>query len=207
MNFWDRFERVADDWDVLRHPFYERWNRGELLRDELARYSGQYRHAVVALADASARAAEGADESVRPHLTEHAEEEASHVALWDQFVDEVGGDAQAEPTAETQVCAEAWLGQDRSTPEALAALYAIESAQPRIATVKRDGLIAHYGVDAGRGTEYFDLHAELDHEHAAAHRALLEPLVGRGQDDEMLAAVREALAGNWALLDGVDRSS
>jgi pyrroloquinoline-quinone synthase len=205
MSFWDRFERIADDWNVLRHPFYERWNEGELLRDELARYSGQYRHAVEALADASAKAADGADESVRPQLEEHAAEEASHVPLWDQFVEEVGGDSDAEPTLETQVCADAWVGEGRSTDEALAALYAIESAQPAIATIKRDGLIRHYGVEPGRGTEYFDLHAELDHEHAAAHRALLEPLVGHGNDDAMLAAMREALAGNWALLDGIDR--
>jgi pyrroloquinoline-quinone synthase len=205
MSFWDRLARVADDWDVLRHPFYERWNRGELLRDELARYSGQYRHAVVALADASAAAADGADESVRPHLTEHAEEEASHVELWDKFVDATGGDTDAEPTPETQVCAEAWVGRDRSTAEALTALYAIEAAQPRIADVKYEGLVAHYGFEPGSGTEYFELHAKLDHDHAAAHRELLEPLVGRGSDEQMLAAAREVLAGNWALLDGVER--
>ena len=205
MTFWDRFERIADDWNVLRHPFYERWTRGELLRDELARYSGQYRHAVVALADGSAGAAAGAEDTVRPHLESHAAEEAGHVALWDQFVDATGGDAAAEPTPETQVCVAAWVGEHRSTAAALAALYAIESAQPRIAAVKRDGLTEHYGFDAGPGTEYFELHSELDHEHAAAHREMLEPLVGNGQDEEMLDAAREALAGNWALLDGVDR--
>src|SRR4051794_41769337 len=90
MTFWDRFARIADDWNVLKHPFYERWNRGELLRDELARYSGQYRHAVVALADASASAAAGADESVRPQLAAHAEEEAGHGPIWDPVVDEAG---------------------------------------------------------------------------------------------------------------------
>jgi pyrroloquinoline-quinone synthase len=205
MSFWDRAERIADDWNVLRHPFYERWNDGELLREELARYSGQYRHAVKALADASAKAAEGADEPVREQLEEHAEEEASHVELWDEFVDEVGGDAGADPVLETQICANAWIGEGRSTEESLAALYVIESAQPAIADVKRDGLLTHYGVEPGPGTRYFDLHAKLDHEHAAAHRELLEPLVGRGRDDAMLAAMREALAGNWALLDGIDR--
>src|SRR5262245_15764885 len=43
--------------DVLRHPFYRRWSAGELTRAELAHYAGQYRHAVVALARASAQAA------------------------------------------------------------------------------------------------------------------------------------------------------
>src|SRR4029450_9042212 len=35
---------------ILEHPFYTRWERGELTRDELADYAGEYRHAVVALA-------------------------------------------------------------------------------------------------------------------------------------------------------------
>src|SRR4051794_167707 len=152
MNFWERLERIADGRDGLRHPFYERWNRGELLRDELARYSGQYRHAVEALADGSASAAASADGETRAQLEAHAEEEESHVPLWDRFVDEVGGDRAADPAPETQICADSWTGQGRSTDEALAALYAIESAQARIATVKLDGLTEHYGVDRGPGT-------------------------------------------------------
>jgi hypothetical protein len=53
---------------VLRHSFYERWVHGELAPRELAFYAGQYRHAVVALADAA------------PHAGDerHAEEERSH---------------------------------------------------------------------------------------------------------------------------------
>ena len=51
-----QIEAVREAWDVLRHPFYARWSRGELTREELARYAGQYRHAVVALADAAERA-------------------------------------------------------------------------------------------------------------------------------------------------------
>ena len=207
MTFWDRLDRVAADWNVLQHPFYKRWSDGELLRDELARYSGQYRHAVVALADASAQAAESASGEEREHLLEHAAEESGHVELWDGFVDAVGGDSSAEATTETEICSAAWVGEDRSTPEALAAMYAIESAQPRIAEVKAEGLVAHYGVEPGPATEYFRVHAELDHEHAAAHRALLEPYVGNGQDDALLAAAREALAGNWALLDGIERDA
>jgi hypothetical protein len=55
----DLFERIAaarERWNVLKHPFYTRWERGELTRPELAFYAGEYRHAVVALADAAAAA-------------------------------------------------------------------------------------------------------------------------------------------------------
>src|SRR6185503_7856888 len=56
-DFWSRLEEVRARWNVLEHPFYQRWSAGELSRDELARYAGEYRHAVVALADAAAGAA------------------------------------------------------------------------------------------------------------------------------------------------------
>src|SRR6266480_2762995 len=49
-------DEARQRWDVLKHPFYERWERGELTREELAFYAGEYRHAVVALARAAAAA-------------------------------------------------------------------------------------------------------------------------------------------------------
>ena len=205
MTFWDRLDRIAADWNVLEHRFYARWSRGELTRDELAAYSGQYRHAVLALAGAARAAAPAADTRTADHLRAHAAEEAEHVELWDRFVGAVGGDTAAAPAPETELCAAAWAREGRSGAATLAALYAIESAQPAIAETKRRGLVAHYGFEPGEATAYFDVHATLDHEHAAAHRELLEREVGRGADDELLGAAREALAGNWALLDGVER--
>ena len=58
----------------------------------------------------------------------------------------------------------------------------------------------HYGVGADEpGAAYFALHSERDHEHAAEARAQLD-----GQEDKRLVSLAEsALAGNWALLDGV----
>jgi pyrroloquinoline-quinone synthase len=205
VTFWDRLDAVRADWDVLAHPFYERWSRGELLREELARYSGQYRHAVVALADASAAAAPDADGELRRHLDEHAAEEAEHVELWDRFVEATGGDVDATATPETEICAATWAGAERSVEETLVALYAIESAQPRIAEVKRLGLVEEYGFEEGPATTYFDVHAERDHEHAAAHRAHLEAALDDADQDDLIEAARQVLAANWALLDGVER--
>ena len=59
-------------------------------------------------------------------------------------------------------------------------LYAIESAQPAISRTKLDGLVEHYGFEEGPATEYFSLHSERDHEHAAQSRQLIEErLAGR----------------------------
>ena len=35
MNLFERLDAVADRWNVLRHPFYERWECGALSRAEL----------------------------------------------------------------------------------------------------------------------------------------------------------------------------
>ena len=54
MELFDRLDGARERWNVLRHPFYLRWERGELTRDELAFYAGEYRHVVVALARTAA---------------------------------------------------------------------------------------------------------------------------------------------------------
>ena len=87
MDLWSRLDDVRARWDVLEHPFYTRWSAGELSREDLARYAGQYRHAVVALAQAADRAAHAASRAERAELAAHAGEEAAHVSLWDAFAD------------------------------------------------------------------------------------------------------------------------
>jgi len=86
---WERISRAR--WNALRHPFYVRSTAGELTGEELARYSGQYRHAVVAVAQVSEAAADAAPP--RAELRAHAVEEREHVGLWDDFV-VAGGAAQ-----------------------------------------------------------------------------------------------------------------
>ncbi len=61
MTFFDRLEATRERWNVLEHPFYQRWSAGERTREELAVYAGQYRHAVPALAEAAASAARAAE--------------------------------------------------------------------------------------------------------------------------------------------------
>ena len=196
-DFFTRLEDVQARWNVLEHPFYTRWSAGELTRGELAVYAGEYRHAVDALARASERVAE-----LEPALAGHAREERAHVALWDRFA-AAAGTVAAEPAAESVACAQAWEGASRDLDGHLAALYAIESAQPRISQVKADGLREHYGYT--EGTEYFDLHATRDVEHAAEERALLEPRLAEADVDALLAEAEAVLRANWELLDGVER--
>lgn len=190
-----QLEAVRESWNVLRHPFYARWSRGELTERELAFYAGQYRHAVVALADAAQRAG-----------SPHAAEEREHVALWDEFAGAVGGATEAAPLPETAACATAWAGEGRDQLAGLAALYAIESAQPAISETKREGLLRFYGAAPdSAATRYFDVHATRDVEHAAEGLAELEARATDADIARLVAEAERVLKANWELLDGVER--
>jgi pyrroloquinoline-quinone synthase len=192
MNLIERIDEARARWNVLDHPFYLRWERGELSRDDLAFYAGEYRHAVVALADA---AAVGGDAG-------HAAEEAAHVQLWDDFAAALDAPLDREPRSETRECAAAWRAEDSLAARAV--LYAVESGQPDISRTKLTGLVDHYGFTAGsKGTEYFELHADRDHEHAAASAEVLGKAAPEDAD-RLVAAATAALEGNWSLLDGVE---
>jgi pyrroloquinoline quinone (PQQ) biosynthesis protein C len=197
---WERIERSRERWNVLSHPFYRRWSDGELSAEELARYSGQYRWAVEAIATLSADAADAAPD--RPELRRHAAEEVGHVRLWDGFVTAAGGEAADPPTAETRECVSVWT-EDGDLLSKLARLYAIESGQPRISRTKLDGLLNRYGFEDGAGTAYFRTHETRDVEHAAEARVLIEKLASEEDADRLVSAAESAFRANWRLLDGV----
>lgn len=197
---WERIERSRERWNVLEHPFYQRWSNGDLSREELARYSGQYRHAVEAIAAVSAAAADALPE--RHELRRHAAEERGHVRLWDGFVEAVGGETAAGPTPETADCVDAWAGEGDAIA-LLARLYAVEAAQPAISRTKREGLLERYGFEDGSGTVYFKVHEGRDVEHAAEVRELISELASDDDADRIVAEAERAYAANWRLLDGV----
>lgn len=199
LGIWERIESARARWNVLEHPFYQRWSAGELTAEELANYSGQYRHAVGAVARISSAVAECLPD--RPELRSHAVEEAAHVELWDRFVAAVGGDTGAEPNAETRECVAAWTAADGLLAN-LARLYAVESGQPEISRTKREGLVGHYGVADGAGTAYFRVHETRDLEHAAQTRELICELAGDGDEDALVESAESAFRANWRLLDG-----
>lgn len=205
MQLFDRLDAARERWNVLRHPFYRRWSEGELSREELSFYAAEYRHAVIALADASEAVADACEDAAHATLAEHAREERDHVGLWDRFAQALEADLDREPLAETAECADAWRAAADEL-EGLVVLYAVEANQPAISHTKLAGLRAHYGMaEPDPAVAYFSLHAERDHEHAAQSRGLLERRLGELDADRAVTLAEGALAGNWRLLDGVER--
>jgi pyrroloquinoline-quinone synthase len=200
--------------DVLEHPFYVRWNAGELTEPELALYAGQYAHAVGALADAAAKAVECAPPKMRGELERHADEEAAHIDLWREFAIAAGADADdpEPPLPQTRDCVDAWTA-GRDLPEHLAVLYVLEAGQPEISRTKLHGLTEHYGFRCDApGTEYFRTHQTLDVEHSRQNADLICEVApgqpdGAALQDRLVALADAALRGNWALLDGIQASS
>jgi pyrroloquinoline-quinone synthase len=199
---WERIEESRARHNVLEHPFYVRWSAGELSREELARYAGQYRHATEALARLCEETAEVAPEARRDEISAHAAEEEAHVGLWDDFVEAAGGEIGAEPTPETAECVTAWTAPDGYLAQ-LARMYAIESGQPEISRIKREGLSRFYGIDGGPGSEYFRVHEEADHAHAEESRHLIEEAIAPEDEDALVEAAESAFRANLRLLDGV----
>jgi pyrroloquinoline-quinone synthase len=210
MNVLASLDETREAKNILEHPFYQRWSAGELSAEELCCYAGEYRRAVIALAEASASAAAKAPADHAEALRAHAAEEASHVALWEEFARATGAGEQtgAPALAETEACAQAWTeGEDLL--EHLAVLYAIEASQPEVAKTKLEGLTAHYGfAPEGPAVEYFATHQLRDVEHAREAGELIEELMPTVADPEgkaevMVKLAEQALDANWRLLDGV----
>jgi pyrroloquinoline quinone (PQQ) biosynthesis protein C len=123
-----------------------------------------------------------------------------HLALFDRFAEAVREDRCAStpgPAAVALVDTYRSL-VDEGPAAALAGLAAYETQAPDIAASKADGLRRSYGLDRA-GTEFWDVHAELDAEHGDwALEALA--LAGADPGEVRMAAGRAADAW-WAFLD------
>lgn len=218
-------------YDLLTHPFYTAWSRGELTHEQLHFYGEQYLAHVAAfptcLTALHAHMPEGP--ARRAVLNNAFEEEAdgrSHADLWRDFIagmdtasqkkdchSEVRAAAEesassALPSITALVSTFRALAETAPPAEAIAAFYAYESQVPRIAAEKRRGLRDHYAADS-KTCEYFRIHETADVHHAQVWMDLLDAEVASAADKsaceaDILRGTELAAQALWSALDGIE---
>jgi pyrroloquinoline-quinone synthase len=200
---------------LLDHPFYQRWNAGELTREELQEYGRQYYHYALAFPTfLSGMHAQTEDIETRQLLLENLIEEErgdeNHPELWLRFCealglgrDEVKGGAPNEATCALIGTLKS-LTRDGALHEGLAALYAYESQVPAVAKTKIDGLAKWYGIEAPRDIAFFTVHMDADVVHSSTSRELLARLCDDdAKTEDAAAAATLTTNALYAFLDSV----
>ena len=201
--------------DLLLHPFYQAWSRGELTLEDLADYAQDYYHHVSAFPRYLAAFARRLDKSeLREVVLANLSDELgtrpteSHAAVWLQFAQGVGiaPTRKTIPSSSMKELMDFYedVASSGSVEEALAAFYAYESQVPRVAGEKLRGLKEFYDAD-DRTCQYFSLHMTADVYHAKAWRIQLEKRIASpGIASRALAAATAASQALWDALDGIE---
>ena len=196
---------------LLSHPFYRRWEAGELRPQELAEYAVHYRAfeavlptVLTAVVDRLVADGEiGAADLVARNLADELGHPRSHLDLFDEFAGALPDEAVARSAGPAAVAlADTYRALAAESPAAaIAGLAAYETQAAAIAATKGDGLRRWYGMDAA-GTSFWDVHATMDAEHGDW---AIEALARLDADPaEVADASRRAADAWWALLDERD---
>ncbi len=216
MSIANEVDRMIEERSLLKHPFYQAWQKGELELDTLRTYAGQYYHHVLAFPQyVSGAHANCPGQSDRQELLENLIEEErgdeNHPELWLRFGEALG--LQRESVADDD-----WLPETRhlvdtyrdvtkngSFAEAATALYCYESQVPEVAKQKIAGLEKFYGVKDERGLQFFNVHIGADEWHAEVGRGFIDRY-GDEDPDAVRATAELCLDALWGFLDGVQRT-
>jgi pyrroloquinoline-quinone synthase len=211
----DEIDRMIEERSLLKHPFYQAWQRGELTLDTLRTYAGQYYQHVLAFpqyvsgAHANCPAQKDRQELLE-NLIEEERGEENHPELWLRFGDALGVPREAiveeEWLPETKHLVDTYreVTKDGSFAEAATALYCYESQVPEIARQKIAGLEKFYGVNDERGLQFFTVHISADEWHAEVGRGFIDRY-GDQQPEAVRATAQRCLDALWGFLDGVYR--
>ncbi len=213
----DRIDALIAERSLLKHPFYQTWQAGELTLDALGGYACQYYHHVLAfptyVSGTHANCGDLADrQELLENLIEEEHGENNHPELWLRFGEALGLQREvmitSTPLPETTALIETYRTITKDTPfiRGISALYAYESQVPQVAGTKMDGLKRFYGITDPRALKFFVVHHSLDVEHSRVTRNLVAKY---GESDEAqeqaTSAVDKATRVLLAFLDGVYR--
>jgi pyrroloquinoline-quinone synthase len=223
VSFEEQVDSIVAERHLLRHPFYVAWSKGELSRDQLRQYAGQYLHHVLAEPTylsavhsntphftSDGKSDLGPRQTILQNLVDEELGPRNHPALWKRFAQalELSEDdlaaAAALPATRRLIETFTQLCRNRPYYAGLAALHAFESQVPAIAAVKIEGLRRFYGFSDAADFEFFTVHQTADVAHSAAEWRLIDRAADTPEKRaEVLAATQQACDALWSFLDGV----
>ncbi|MBI3547977.1 MAG: CADD family putative folate metabolism protein [Elusimicrobia bacterium] len=215
MGWWRDVEAIIEENSLLKHPFYQAWQKGMLSIEDLRYYARQYYpHVAHFPRYVSATHSNTADADVRRMLLENLIEEergeANHPELWLRFAEGLGEDRKAVLAAdvqpETARCVDTFmsLSKDADALKGLSALYAYESQIPAVSRTKMQGLGEFYGIKDDRTQSFFKVHEAADVWHSQTEREAIERLADTPEKRETVKrSVEASCKAVWELLDGV----
>lgn len=208
-SFWMEAEARIKKYDLLTHPFYVAWAKGELAKEDLKMYAMHYYKHVEAFPEyLEALEKRLPENGLRTAIRENREDELgsksadkkSHSDMWLDFAQGMGADSEASRDFDPMPEVKQLISQFRkvaergSSVEALAAFYAYESQVPRIAGEKAMWLKDLYGADT-KSCRYFSVHSTADIEHANIWKQLIsKEIAGAG----VSAAIQNGNSGEIA---------
>lgn len=198
-------EEALEGRRLLSHPFYQRWSRGELHREELGAYAAQYRFIEAALPGwlGSIHGCASSPELrdlVQRNLDDEVGGAVTHLELFDRFAAAVG--AMTPGTTEISLATRSLLNTHdelvaSSPAEGLTAVLAYELQSPEVSASKAAGLRSQYGVD-GASVAFWDVHASVEGDHASW--TLDAVITAGGKPATVGPAARRAADAWWAFL-------
>lgn len=197
---------------LLKHPFYQMWNKGELNQEILADYALQYyKHVEAFPRYISLIHSQCEDLKNRQilleNLIEEEQGEENHPKLWRDFACELG--IKEEDFENTKLYSKTAILVNRffdlcrkSYASGLGALYAYEHQTPAVAESKINGLKEFYNIVSEKALKFFEVHKEADVWHSDEVADLIKKLSPQEQQEATKSAL-EAADLLWGFLDGM----
>jgi pyrroloquinoline-quinone synthase len=215
--FLDTLNECIFPHDLLNHPFYQAWSRGELTSLDLQQYAKDYYHQVESFPRCLTQLARRLENSelrqaILANLTEElgGRHGRSHADLWLDFaagIGTAGTPFETAPPREITALVSFFrtIAASGTVEEALGAFYAYESQVPRVSEAKLKGLKQFYDAN-DRTCQYFVTHMTADIHHAEVwHQQLEKRLLNNpAARESALKAAEAAACALWTGLSGIE---
>tara|TARA_A100001037_G_C15152647_1_gene640547 strand:+ start:6468 stop:7148 length:681 start_codon:yes stop_codon:yes gene_type:complete len=209
-------QTAIDAKSILKHPFYQAWQKGELNQEDLKLYAEQYYFFESAFPQRLSTIHAKCDEpSVRQtilvNLWDEEFGEDNHASQWLQFCEGLGLNKeevkQAELLPTTQYLVDTYtdICEQQSYQHGMSIMYAWEYQVPRVATEKIVGLRKFFDLPEDALT-FFKVHSTEKIAHHEAEAESIQATLQEADAESVLISVNQALDAMWAFLDGVDEA-